>query len=721
MELEADLHVLIEHEHGGEFRAELVSEVIERADDFLLQEFFDFDLIEQTAGDHLAHLESALAALEEFVRLLERRRAAHGAFCGEVGVFARLRDVRVLAGLRHHVGSEALDLAHELVAREAAVFHLAEFEFPVARHLRGSQGLGPDFDELVNEGDPLERGHQFAAIAREILVLHEALDDRRARRRSAETALAHGGGEFLVLHQLARAFHRREQRRLVVARRRLGHVLHDFDAVILRRLAAFHSHQRPLAFAHGLLAVHFQPARHEEDLPFRLEGIPGDARDARGDLKLRLREENRDVAPRHQIIDALLLRLEALGHHARWGDGKVVADFGIVEDALGGEDPLLRHHGARVFRQVGGERIHAGVVEPRKAAHHVLHRADIVLRQVAAVRPRICQRLVRLVKRLRDLQRAARGESELVAGLALEAGEVEQRRAAFLLRLLHFLDNARLPLAARLDRLRLLHLPESLRLAVLVVVFFERLIKPPALVAAGGDGEIPEHFPVSARHKRRDVLLPVHQNGQRRRLHAAHRRLQKPAVPRIERRHRARPVDAHQPVALAAADGSIGQRQHVAVLAELVVGGHDAPRGHGLHPEAAARLLAAARLHDVAEDQLALPPGVAGIDDIGDIAALEEAFEHIEPLGIPFDRLQLELVRQDRQALEIPPGLLPVHLREGQFQEVPDGGGNDVRLVLEPVFFFLELAHPRCLREHAGKVCGDGWLLGDDEGFAHYI
>jgi hypothetical protein len=65
-------------------------------------------------------------------------------------------------------------------------------------------------------------GMQFAAVAVQVFLGEQAFDGRRARRRGAEAALGHGFAQFLVVDQLAGAFHGGEQRGFREARRRLG-------------------------------------------------------------------------------------------------------------------------------------------------------------------------------------------------------------------------------------------------------------------------------------------------------------------------------------------------------------------------------------------------------------------------------------------------------------------------------------------------------------------
>jgi hypothetical protein len=60
---------------------------------------------------------------------------------------------------------------------------------------------------------------------------------------------------------------------------------------------------------------------------------------------------------------------------------------------------------------------------------------------------------------------------------------------------------------------------------VLVLGLLELLVEPAAAVGAGDGGEFALDFPVVARDEGADALFALDQDGQRRRLHAADRRL----------------------------------------------------------------------------------------------------------------------------------------------------------------------------------------------------
>src|SRR5581483_1180527 len=166
-------------------------------------------------------------------------------------------------------------------------------------------------------------------------------------------------------------------------------------------------------------------------------------------------------------------------------------------------------------------------VRPALAAgehlHGLLDGSDIVFGERARVRARIRERLVALVQRLGERERRARREAEAAVRLALQAGEVVQERRELCRGLRLFGDDAGPALAFRAYRLRPRLVPEALRasLGVLVLVLLERLVEPAAGVFAGGRGEGRVHLPVVARHELADFLLAVHEDRERRRLHAA--------------------------------------------------------------------------------------------------------------------------------------------------------------------------------------------------------
>ena len=109
-------------------------------------------------------------------------------------------------------------------------------------------------------------------------------------------------------------------------------------------------------------------------------------------------------------------------------------------------------------------------------------------------------------------------------------------------------------------------------------------------------------------------------------------------------------------------------------------------------------------LIEVGEDQLALAPGVTGVDDVIDVLAREQLLERVEALLRILDRLEAEFFRNDRQRLEPPEAvfLLVDVLRHLELHEVTDGGRDDVFVV------FVVVALLRNFAERAREIGRNG-------------
>ena len=173
-----------------------------------------------------------------------------------------------------------------------------------------------------------------------------------------------------------------------------------------------------------------------------------------------------------------------------------------------------------------------------------------------------------LVKGLRDCQRVARAEAESAAGFALQRCEIVQLRRRLFAGLLGFLHDTRLAGAAFHNGVGFGFGPNPFSPRLIVAFGFGKIFtKPAALVAARIHLKLRVHLPVIARHKIADGAFAFAEDRQRGRLHAAGGSHVEPAVTRVERRQRPRPVQAHEPIALRPAQGRIGQRFHAVILA----------------------------------------------------------------------------------------------------------------------------------------------------------
>ena len=173
--------------------------------------------------------------------------------------------------------------------------------------------------------------------------------------------------------------------------------------------------------------------------------------------------------------------------------------------------------------------------------------------------------------------------------------------------------------------------------------------------------------------------------------------------------HGARAVDAHEPVGLGTADGGIGERTDIRISAQIREAIADGGGRHGLQPETGDGLLGLGVLDDVAEDQFALAPGVARIDERIDVFALDELGQDFEPaLGL-LDGTQIEVRRNHGQRGKGPLALLHLELfRDAQLQQVTHGRGENEFVALKILVVLLEAA------QRLGDVAGDGRLFGND-------
>ncbi len=219
---------------------------------------------------------------------------------------------------------------------------------------------------------------------------------------------------------------------------------------------------------------------------------------------------------------------------------KVIAHFRVIEDAFVRLDPMVIEHFLR-----------EGIVNFSQCRSDC---REIIFRQSARIRARIGNGLVPFVKRLRDLQRALRRESEPTIRFALQGSEIVELGSYLRTRFLFFqFDNTLFAAALALDRLGDLVVPQSRRGTMFVpersifrvqpllrigqiqlkpadqsvgslaflLVFLECFIEPPARIFAGSCPECADDLVQLARLKLLNLVLALDDNCQRRRLHAA--------------------------------------------------------------------------------------------------------------------------------------------------------------------------------------------------------
>ena len=176
-----------------------------------------------------------------------------------------------------------------------------------------------------------------------------------------------------------------------------------------------------------------------------------------------------------------------------------------------------------------------------------------------------------------------------------------------------------------------------------------------------------------------DPAVPVHQHGKGGRLYPPH--IQGAMV---EDGEKAACVDADEPVRLLAAERRLIQRVIVPAGAQVGKTLPDRRILHRRNPEAGEGLGASGSLINQPEDQLALPPGVAGVDQLRHIGALHQGTENVELGGLFLGHHIAEGVGQDGKVL-IPPLLVAVIVggRIRQPHQMPNAPGNEPTVALK--------------------------------------
>ena len=452
-------------EFGFKGAAHFAFEAFDRADVPGLEEGADFLGFEFPAAHRFPDDEFALLvfAIVGFERLLESLAApAAGAFRAEVmEVAAHGLAVDVAGGVFDFcddAGHEVADFLHESVALEASGLHFLQLVFPLAGQFGRAKGVDLDFAQCGDEFDALGRGGEFSAFAADVLLGEEPFNDGCPGGGRAESSLAHGFAQFLVLNELARALHGGEEGAFVEAGGRLGLQLFDFDRLGGGRFSFFHRHERIVLLACGNFPVNFKPAGLTENLALGFEIFAFDCGDAFGHLEFGCRVEHSDEAARHEVVELHFVFVEFVRAGTGRDDGVVVADFGVVEDTRGRLDPV-------VDQRLAGVRGERRVVHP---GEDFFRDRQVVGRQIARVGAGVGEDFVALVEGLGQLQGALGAEAEASVRLALEGSEIVEEGRSLGGRFAFFVHRAGLALALGLDFVGFGAVPEAFGLGILV-------------------------------------------------------------------------------------------------------------------------------------------------------------------------------------------------------------------------------------------------------------
>ena len=286
-----------------------------------------------------------------------------------------------------------------------------------------------------------------------------------------------------------------------------------------------------------------------------------------------------------------------------------------------------------------------------KLRNLVLH----IVRQKTAVGAGIGAELF-LIEGLQIVQGLLGGIAQQTVGVPLEGSQIVERRGFLgFLFALHAGHSGRSPFA---------HL-----LKPLGTCFFRKAF---ACGLKAIRGEV--HRIERNRRERLDLRLPLDDERQRRRYHAPH--IQSAVV---EDGKQARGVDAHQPVGAGTAQRRLIERIVFAAGAQVFKA---LPNGLVLHagdPQPFHGLGADGEGIDGAEDQLALPPGIAGVDDLGYLIAPHKLPQKVKLPALVLGDGVAPGLGQDGQILAAPFAVLfIVGVSGGKLRQMSETPGNDV-------------------------------------------
>ena len=349
----------------------------------------------------------------------------------------------------------------------------------------------------------------------------------------------------------------------------------------------------------------------------------------------------------------------------------VVGYFLIVDDRLritGNGDPFAKRHSI-------GNQIH----QHRQAVCHITG-------QIAAVSTGIGAELL-FIQALQIVQGLLGRKSKHAVGISLQSSQVIKGRWLFELFLtLHLFDCDICTLTG----------------------FFQLLCAcsvTHALPGYGKTGQLQRHGIKGNRIKGVDLSFSLDNERQRWGHHA-------PDVEGAVVQHGKKPcgIDPYQPVGLGTAESSFPKSVIIYTWTQVCKA---FPYGGVLHrrnPEAFHGLLAACQLVDAAEDQLALASGITGIYHFRHIRSVHQLFENIKLLLFIFAHHHLPMLRQDRQVIISPLGVLGVITvcirKPGQMAHAPAD--------TPAVSFQIPVLTGRCT-DYRSQTLSNGWFFSNHQ------
>ena len=210
---------------------------------------------------------------------------------------------------------------------------------------------------------------------------------------------------------------------------------------------------------------------------------------------------------------------------------------------------------------------------------------------------------------------------------------------------------------------------------------------------------------IAFRGKSGNSALPLHQQGQRGRHDPAD--IQLGFVGQTEK---AAGVDAHQPVRLGTAKGALVQGIVVLAGGQMRKSILNGAVLHGGNPQSRHRLPAVGQIVHRAEDQLTLPSGIAGIDDLRHIFPAHKGTQNVKLFLFVGGNEKAEGAGQNGQVLQLPLGVaFVIGSRICQTGQMTIAPGNQILLAL--TVSVLALGSP----QHPRQILGNGGLFSNHQ------
>ena len=276
--------------------------------------------------------------------------------------------------------------------------------------------------------------------------------------------------------------------------------------------------------------------------------------------------------------------------------------------SLGGDDGMVIRDLLGITELLPIDFIRNGqVADAGGPQKNLFHTGQHIVRQISAVRSGVGTELL-FIECLQIIQCLLGRIPQQAVGFPLQVGQIIQRRGGlFLFLLANLFDNS--------GALRFAGRRKGFRLRFCGKAVTDRMELSQSQV----------NRVIAFRGKSRNGALPLYQQGQRRRHDSADIQLGF-----VDQAEKPAGVDPHQPVRLGTAKGTLVQGIVILTGGQVREPFFNGTVLHGGNPQPLHWLPAVGQIVHCAEDQLALPSGIAGIDDLRHVFPVHKGAQDIE-------------------------------------------------------------------------------------------